>query len=405
MKLAIEKIIYGGQGLARIPAECGPQSGMRIFVPFTLPGELVEAEIAEEHRGYCVGDVRQIERASEYRTSPPCPWFGICGGCQLQHGAYAYQVQLKREILAESLTRAGIRDLPEISALVGEPFAYRNRVRLRVRTQPEFAIGYRQAKSHRITAIDHCPIASPLLQHCIAALRALGMRTEVPVDTQEIELFTNHDQSELLLMLWTGRRSNFDEDSYAVFFTKLQTELPQLAGAAVVAAMSEKDENRSPKPLLQWGRQNLRYRVAGRDYTVSLGSFFQVNATLLDGFVNAVIGGESGATAWDLYAGVGLFSLALAERFERVLAVESNPTAGKDFRRNLQGTRAAFVGSATMDFLRKAQRREPPPILFCSILRAPGQARKPAVCWPSARRDALFMFPAIRQRWAAILPH
>ncbi len=119
MKLAIEKIIYGGQGLARIPAESGPQSGMRIFVPFTLPGELVEAEIAEEHRGYCVGDVRQIERASEYRTSPPCPWFGICGGCQLQHGAYAYQVQLKREILAESLTRAGIRDLPEISTLSG----------------------------------------------------------------------------------------------------------------------------------------------------------------------------------------------------------------------------------------------------------------------------------------------
>ncbi len=122
------------------------------------------------------------------------------------------------------------------------------------------------------------------------------MRTEVPVDTQEIELFTNHDQSELLLTLWTGRRSNFDADSYAVFFTKLQTEIPQLAGAAVVAAMGEKDEDRSPKPLLQWGRQNLRYRVAGRDYTVSLGSFFQVNATLLDGFVDAVIGGESGAT-------------------------------------------------------------------------------------------------------------
>jgi len=344
--------------------DSGPRSGMRVFVPFTLPGETIEAEIAEQRRGYLVGDLQQIERESEFRTEPPCPWFGTCGGCQLQHADYAYQVQLKREMLAESLARAGVRDLPEISSLTGLPFAYRNRVRLRMETRPGFAIGYRQAKSHHLVDIDRCPIAMPLLQNCIAAVRALGMQNAVPADTQELEIFTNGDESELLLTLWTGRQ--LDGAFYADFFAKLQKEIPQLMGAAV--ALNEKEQDRVPQSLLLWGRGHLRYRVAGRDYSVSLGSFFQVNASLLDRFVGAVVGGESGDLAWDLYAGVGLFARALSERFQHVLAVESNPSAANDLHRNLQGTSAAAVNSITLEFLRKStrqktKRREPPPDL------------------------------------------
>lgn len=366
MKLTIEKIIYGGQGLARVPAEDGPHGGMRVFVPFTLPGEIVEAEITEEHRGYCVAEARKVEQTSEFRTAPPCPWFGTCGGCQLQHSTYPYQVELKREMLAESLTRAGIHELPEITSLTGAPFGYRNRIRLQVQMQPKFAIGYRQAKSHRIMAIDHCPIAAPLLEQCIAAVRALGLEHAVPTGVQEMEIFMNHDQSGMLMTLWSQRQSQFEASSYAEFFEKLSREITPLIGAAVFAI--EKDPSHAAKPLLRWGQPNLQYRVAGRDYTVSLGSFFQVNASLLDAFVESVVDGESGESAWDLYAGVGLFSLALAERFRQVTAVESAPSACKDLRKNLQGTSAATVSSTTLDFLRKAnrqivQRLEPTPDL------------------------------------------
>ena len=102
------------------------------------------------------------------------------------------------------------------------------------------------------------------------------------------------------------------------------------------------------------GNQSVNYRVAGREYTVSAGSFFQVNCTLLDKFVAAVIGEESGAFAWDLYAGVGLFSVALAESFQRVIAVESSAAACKDLRHNLRGTRAEYVQASTMNFLRQS---------------------------------------------------
>ncbi len=360
MKLTIDKVIAGGQGLARMPAESGPQSGMKVFVPFTLPGEMVEAEITEQHRGYCVAAVRQVERASEFRVSPPCPWFGVCGGCQLQHSAYAYQVEMKREMLAESLTRAGVRELPEITSLRGAALGYRNRVRLQVQTRPEFAIGYRQAKSHRLTSIDRCPIAAPLLERCIAAIRAL--RDSVPTDVMEMELFTNHDESELLLTLWIGQHSRFDSKAAMECFLKLQTEIPQLTGAVVVAA--EEKPSHGTRPLLQWGLRSLQYRVAGRDYSVGVGSFFQVNASLLDTFVASVVDEEHGECAWDFYAGDGLFSLVLAERFARVLAVESSPSSGKDLRRNLQGTAGVAVNSTTLEFLKKAaQNKEPAPDL------------------------------------------
>lgn len=356
MKLTIEKVIYGGQGLARLPADDAARGGLSIFVPFTLPGEIVEAEITQEHRGYSVADAQKIVDASEFRVPPPCRWFATCGGCQLQHGAYPYQVELKREMLRESLTRAGVHDLPEVSLLVAEPLRYRNRVRLQIQTRPEFSIGYRQAKSHRMTAVDGCPIAAPLLEQCIAVVRTLGAGGVVPVDAQEIEMFTNHDQSELFVTIWARPHSGKREKAYQVFFESMQRQMPQLAGAQML--VTDQGKVRSPRAPLQWGRQSVNYRVAGRDYTVSAGSFFQVNCTLIDKFVAAVMGNESGVLAWDLYAGVGLFSVALAERFQRVIAVESSAAACKDLRHNLLGSQAECVQASTVTFLHQAIARK-----------------------------------------------
>lgn len=363
MKLTIEKIIYGGQGIATIPAEAGSQGGMRAFVPFTLPQEVVEAELAEERRGYCVGKLLDVVQPSEFRTTPACPWFGICGGCQLQHSEYAYQVQLKIQILTESLSRAGLKMIPEITSLAGSPFGYRNRVRLQVHSQPEFAIGYRHAKSHRMVSIDHCPIANSLLERCIATMRQLGLKNLVPAGLEEVEFFTNQDESALLATMWT-QREKFNRDAYIELFRTLQKEISELSGGAVQAVA--KENTVGTRPLLQWGRDSLRYEVAGRDYIVSLGSFFQINAEILDTFVEHVIGDEIGKLSWDLYAGVGLFSLALAERFQKVMAVESHPISAKDLRKNVEGKRAIAVASTTLEFLQNAgsqiaQGREPAP--------------------------------------------
>lgn len=354
MKFEIEKLIYGGQGLARIPAEGGSNAGKKAFVPFTLPGEEVDAEITSEHRGYCVAEARQIDRVSEFRITPPCPFFGTCGGCQLQHSAYPYQLELKRDMLAETLTRAGNRGLPNIELIAGAPFEYRNRIRLQVQGAPEFAVGYREAESHRLVAIDRCPVAAPLLQRTIAAIRKLGIQDKCPANIQEVELFANHDESQLLITLWVESADNFKPNPAKKFLSTLREQIPQLTGGIVFGMEKGKSADQT---LLKWELPVLQYRACSSDYIVSAGSFFQVNLALIDSLVSAVCNGKTGAVAWDLYAGVGLFSARLVESFGHVVAVESSPVAYSDLQKNLHGYNSEAVKSPTLQFLQNASRQ------------------------------------------------
>lgn len=390
MKLLIEKVVYGGHGLARIPPDAGPHGGMRSFVPYVLPAEMVEAEIAEEHRGYCVARAASIENKSKFRAVPPCPWFGTCGGCQLQHATYPYQLQLKREMLTESLQRARVGALPAIATLAGSPFGYRNRIRLQVRHNPEFTVGYRREKSHELVAVEGCPIAVPRLEECIAALRKLGAKRQCPEEIAEIELFTNHDQSEVSMTAWTRCFAERDAKTYTRFFTCLQMEIPVVRGAQIVspASMNGKRPQHKAKTVFRWDAPNLHYRVGGHDYIVGADSFFQVNATLLDNFVVHVTEGSEGELAWDLYAGVGLFSAILSERFSHVIAVESNATAYRDLRKNLRDSGGETVRSTTLEFLRSAslsivRGHEPAPDLI--ILDPPRAGAGADVCRLLAR--------------------
>src|ERR1700742_815838 len=122
MKLRIEKGIYGGAGLARA-------EGKAVFVPFTLPGETVEAEIRNDRGSYAEAYLITVLEASQARVSAPCPYFGECGGCHYQHASYPEQLEIKKNILRETLERARLTDLPEIAMLSGEPLQYRNRSR------------------------------------------------------------------------------------------------------------------------------------------------------------------------------------------------------------------------------------------------------------------------------------
>lgn len=359
MQLTIDKVIAGGDGIARMPSEAGKEAGMRVFVPFTLPGETVEATVSGRHRGYASAELQRVQTASASREAAACSRFGICGGCQLQHANYAYQLELKREILAESLRRAGLQDLPQISTLAGTPLEYRNRIRLQVQTRPEFALGYRAQKSHRMVAVGDCPIAVPLLRNLIGILKELGERGRMPAGIVEVEAFANHDQSELLLTFWTAAEAKSQPEPFSQFFDELRTTVPQLTGATVhrpnasIASAS--------RPIVAWRQQTLQYRVAQQNYEVSSGSFFQVNASLVDGFVDAAIGAARGELAWDLYAGVGLFSRALATKFRHVTAVEAAPSSGRDLRKNLQGLNADAMQKTTLDFLRSRRtgRKQP----------------------------------------------
>ena len=194
MLLSIEKLIYGGDGLARTPAGADGRS-IAVFVPFVLPGERVEAEIRQEKPGFARGSVAQLIEASPDRVEARCPYFRQCGGCHYQHITYERQLEFKAVILRETLQRiAKIELKSEIRLHASPPWKLPPyRTRLRVETPPPelppgtarpvpalgFALGYFRIGLHEFLSVGECPISSPLLNRVIARLVELA-RIELP---------------------------------------------------------------------------------------------------------------------------------------------------------------------------------------------------------------------------------
>jgi 23S rRNA (uracil1939-C5)-methyltransferase len=289
--LTIEKLVYGGEGLARL-------DGKVILVPFVLPGEVVRMETERAKNDLWRGRVIEVLQPSPSRVTPGCPYFQRCGGCQYQHMDYPFQLEQKRAILREALQRVGkIEFAGEIGVISGEPWQYRNRVQLHIEGG---AVGYFVQGSRDLCAIDHCPIASPKLNETIGKITAHRATTAV-------ELFTNETDVQVNVIDRVPRQ-----------------ELTALASLGVTTPID----------------------FAG--FHVSRNSFFQVNRFLIDQLVECAVGGAQGDWAVDLYAGVGLFSVKLAERFGKVTPVESSGSSLRDLAHNFP---QAAVDANVEDYL------------------------------------------------------
>jgi 23S rRNA (uracil1939-C5)-methyltransferase len=361
MKLRIEKAVYGGAGLGRAAGDSGV-AGKTVFVPHTLAGELVECEIIDDRRSFANARLISVIEPAAGRVTPGCEYFPACGGCQYQHASYDAQIAMKRSILAETMGRAGIALANDaIEVLRSGPWEYRNRVRLHIRFG-DSALCYREAASHRNVAVDHCPIAAPLLQTAIRAFpeaaQACGLEAGL---FDEVEFFTNAEENTLLVSLWTTRGTARTR-AFPGLCEALLESLPSLAGAVLFQTETQKGQGRQQAA---WGNPELFYTVGEDACRVSAGSFFQVNRWLLPAMLSRVVANKTGKLAWDLFAGVGLFARPLAGAFEQVVAVEQAASSVRDLRHNLQGGKHRVVASATLDFLKQQvrDRTSQPPAL------------------------------------------
>ena len=334
MLLDIEKLIYGGDGLARLPAglsgnkACG--RGKAVFLPFVLAGEKIEAALTEEKSGFARAQASAILEPSPHRIQPPCPHFSRCGGCHYQHASYEHQLEIKKEILRENLRRIAKLDLQcEIQVHPSPPWNYRNRSRLQVRTQPEFAAGYFKFASHQLLPVEECPISSPLINRGIAALWQAGRAGKAVEGVREVEFFSNADDTKILLEFLCAPEAR--RAAVRAWAEELCATMPEIVG---VVAFREPQKG-VHEPLVAVGAQELTHRNKALAYRVSAAAFFQTNRFLADELVNIVTAGRSGDLALDLYAGVGLFSTALACNFRHIVSVESSQTASSDLQYNL----------------------------------------------------------------------
>ncbi len=377
MKLHLDKPIYGGACLSRL-------EGKAIFVPMTLPGEDVEAVLVKDKSSFAEAELVQVLGHSPDRVPAPCPYYGACGGCQYQHASYAAQLAMKQSVLAEMLERAGLRELPEMDTHAGEPWGYRNRIRLHLDPLTH-ALGYRRRGSLALLPVDMCPIAAPVLQAAIPHLQQSLTQKTAGRWCAGVELFTDHDGSAMLLALHGRPGAAAPPGGLTHVCEALQGSLPALAGAALFGTPIEPATRKGRRPPVQeedseasraqsrWGAPSLRYSVGTGSYRVSTGAFFQANRFLVSKLVELATGDEavaSGQSAWDLFAGVGLFAQVLAQRFDRVIAVEGAPISAADLAHNLPSGHHA-VESSTLGFLqRQAAKQERPSLIVLDPPRA-----------------------------------
>lgn len=325
LQLQIEKLVYGGDGLSRLNGEV-------VFTPFVLPGETVEAERSESRQHVQRARLLRVEEASPDRVEAPCPVFGRCGGCQYQHAGYDAQLRFKRDILAETLRRVGKIEFDpgQIGIESGEPYGYRNRAQFHFeRSHGQTRMGYREMHSRRLVAIEQCPISSPKLNEIIGKLNRMVRDRRWPAFLGSLEVFTDERQVQ-----WNVLES--EQPVAKRFFDWLAEEVAGTVSGPLEYAVNED-----------------RFQVSGT-------SFFQVNRFLLPRLAALALGeapvDAPGETAWDLYAGVGLFSLPLARRFARVVSVEAGRSAS-DLRDNAAraAVRVEVVSEQTEVFLKKAK--------------------------------------------------
>jgi len=340
VNVRIEKLVYGGEGLgyavetphsrtAKPPPERGKPAavGKPVFVPFVLPEEVVEVFPVQETRKFVRALPEKILRAADERVEPDCSYFTRCGGCHYQHLPYEGQLRFKVEILRETLRRLGEIDwMGDIPALASPPWNYRNRIQLQLGPHPVRAdrlqIGYYRQGSHALCDVAQCPISSPKLNELIRALHELNDAGHLPRHLRQLEALATAEDAPGWLTL-AAPRLDFDAPALA---ERLRRAWPGLASTLFL------ETSTGERHLI--GPGFTAYRLEEDEFRISHNSFFQVNRYLLPELPLRVGGELGGAAALDLYAGVGLFARTLARRFQRVVAVETEPDTAADLAAN-----------------------------------------------------------------------
>lgn len=282
IETTIDGLAAGGDGVGRTA------DGRVLFVPLTVPGDRIRARVVTSKKRFVRGVVEEILVPSPHRVDPVCPFYGICGGCSWQQVDYPEQVAAKATIVRDALTRIGHFELEAPIPITPSPapYGYRNRARL---LQVGTRIGYRMRRSHDVCGVDRCAVLSPALERALSRLAGSAKPHE---------------------------RGEPDEWEISV-------------GVDGTTQTNRVGARRGPGDFVTMS--------AGSDpLRISAGVFAQGNALLMEALVQAVTREAGvGASLVELFAGAGLFTIALSRRFDWVFALESNGRAVEDLRFNL----------------------------------------------------------------------
>jgi 23S rRNA (uracil1939-C5)-methyltransferase len=282
MEVEIERILPGGLGLAHA-------DNQTILVELAAPGDRLRVKIDRIQGKVAFASIIEILQPSPLRIKPPCPYFGRCGGCDFQQLNYETQLNMKVEIIRDCLQRIARINPPDTIPITASPKVWRYRSRAKWQYDDQKgSLGYFELGSHRVCDVVECPVLVPELQAVLSYLR-----------------------------------EKIDQDQ-------------RLPASEFQTVVGEKEVSIAPD-VDPYRKQEISTLINGERYQFNADSFFQINQELLEALIKEAVGDARGDSAIDLYCGVGLFTLPLARRFNRVSAVELSEHAVSFARRNLFG--------------------------------------------------------------------
>jgi 23S rRNA (uracil1939-C5)-methyltransferase len=337
----IVDLTHEGAGVARV-------NGFTLFVPNTLPGERAKIKVIGVKKGFGFGRLEELIKESPERVDPPCPIYKWCGGCQLQHLSYEGQLEYKRKLVEDVLTRIGkLEDVPVLPTLgMGEePWRYRNKAQVPVgKRNGRIITGFYQKRSHEIVEMDSCIITGDTNDDAVQAVKEIVNQYNISAYNEEkhkgilrhIIARYGKTTGDLMIVLVTNgqdlpQRKKIVED--------IRNALPEIK--SIVQNVNSKRTNVifGEETRVLWGAEYIYDFIGDIKFAISARSFYQINPdqtkVLYDQALHyAELNGDE--TVIDAYCGIGTISLFLAQKAKKVYGVEIVPEAIEDARRNAE---------------------------------------------------------------------
>ncbi len=305
--IRVGNLAYGGEAIGRLP------DGRAVFIPFAIPGELVQVRLVEEKPHYARAELNLVLEPSPRRIEPRCSHFTTCGGCHYQQMDYSTQLEGKTTILREQLERiGGLKELPDIEVITspGACWNYRNNIQFHLTAQGK--PGYQKMHSNQTFAIRECHLPE-------ASINRVWPQIDLePMPGMERMSLRTGVNDEMMLILESSNPQ------------PLEFNIEQEALSVIYKGPSDS--------LVLAGSDHITMEVMDRQFRVSANSFFQVNTLQAEAMVKHILTNlpiNDGMTFLDVYCGVGLFSAFMAEKVKLVVGIESSPEACTDFTSNL----------------------------------------------------------------------
>lgn len=383
--VTIEKMAFGGSGFGHL-------EGKACFVPFTAPGDVARIRVKVEKSSFLEGEVTEIIESSPWRTTPPCPVFGNCGGCNWQHISYPAQIGAKEEIFAELLWRMGRveRELIEPMIPAPEPFGYRSRIQMKIRFfDGQIYMGFYRGGTHFVVDVPgNCAIAGSRLNLILDDLKRVICNAPEPEKIPQIDVATGDDDRVELVIHYIGDRKG----DTAGYFHKNRS----LLGADI--CFLQTGRKATLERIFGDEFENLAYSVpdpfspgsSGYRLQFSNGGFSQVNyrqnLQLIETVCNwaALTGKEK---VLDIYCGNGNLSIPLSGNVMSVLGVEDYGPSIASAEKNCEANGVTNAKFQCMDAVTAIEKLAAGDDTFDLVLLDPPRsgAREVAVLIPQLR--------------------